>query len=113
MIRKVKIQEDGRQVLTLQRESYLVEAALIGTADIPPLNETLEQLQACDETFYGWESDGSLVGIISYKLAESVVDIHRLFVHPDYFRQGIARKLLSFIEQTESCNCLTVYNRQR
>lgn len=95
----IKNKENTKQVLTLQIASYSVEAKLIGNYDIPPLKDTIDSLTCCGEIFYGYIVDDVLAGIISYKLSESVVDIHRVAVHPDFFRQGIADILLKFLEK--------------
>src|SRR5699024_12347757 len=55
-------------------------------------------LQQCGETFYGYYSNGWLCGVVSIKTAKCVIDIHRLMVHPNHFRKGIAKKLLNFVE---------------
>ena len=81
-------------IVALQRASYLVEAELIGTTDLPPVKETPEQLAATSETFLG-AFDDDLVGAISYKRRLGTLDIHRLVVHPDAFRRGIASALLA------------------
>jgi 8-oxo-dGTP pyrophosphatase MutT (NUDIX family)/GNAT superfamily N-acetyltransferase len=87
------------EVLELQRKSYIIEAELIGTDEIPPLKETFDQLQDCGETFIGCYIEGRLAGAISFKIEGKVIDIHRMMVHPDFFRRGIAGKLLSQLEQ--------------
>nr|WP_285890855.1 GNAT family N-acetyltransferase [Mesobacillus subterraneus] len=87
------------EVLDLQRKSYKIEADLIGTDEIPPLKETFEQLQECGETFIGCYIEGRLAGAVSFKKEGEVIDIHRMMVHPDYFRRGIARKVISKLEQ--------------
>lgn len=95
------------QILELQSLSYRVEADLIGSDLIPGLHENLEQLQNCGETFYGFFDGQILCGAISFKLEHHTLDIHRLVVHPKYFRQGIARSLLEFVlklkSHAESC----------
>ena len=97
----------AQNVLELQRLSYRIEANLIGSNLIPGLHENLEQLQECGETFYGFFERETLCGAISFKLEPHTLDIHRLVVHPNYFRQGIARSLLEFVlklePQTERC----------
>ena len=103
MINRLEIEqfETARQVLTIQLPSYQVEAELIGFNDIPPLKDTVETLQACGETFYGFFCDGELAGAISYKRELDIIDIHRLIVHPAHFRKGIAQSLLSYLQQAE------------
>ncbi len=82
------------EVLHLQRRAYRVEADLIGSDAIPPLQETLEGLQACNETFLGAIADGEIVGAISWRLIDRTLDIHRLVVRPDQFRRRIGTSLV-------------------
>lgn len=89
--------EHLQQILSLQQKAYRVEAELIGCSDLPPLKDTKLSLQTCGETFYGVIDQDKLVGFISYKYKDSIVGIHRLAVNPDYFRQGIASRLLQFV----------------
>ncbi|MET9626321.1 GNAT family N-acetyltransferase [Lentzea sp. NPDC006480] len=83
-----------RELWTVQRLAYAVEAELIGFDGIPPLHESLEDLRACGETFFGLYDEEGLTGAVSYLLDGSTVDICRLVVHPRAHRRGIASKLL-------------------
>jgi ribosomal protein S18 acetylase RimI-like enzyme len=83
-----------RELWTVQRLAYAVEAELIGFDGIPPLHESLDDLGACDETFLGLYDSEGLAGAVSYRLDGSTVDICRLVVHPRAHRRGIASKLL-------------------
>ena len=89
---------EALQILDLQMASYAVEARLIGSRDIPPLKDTVDILRRCDETFCGYFVAGRLTGILSYKRDGGVLEIHRLAVHPDHFRTGIARALIEHVE---------------
>ena len=102
MIQRIDIalQPEALRLLELQRVSYQIEADLIGSS-IPPLRETLEELQSCGEYFHGFFEDDRLLGFISYKLEGNILDIHRVAVHPDGFRRGIARQLLEFVLKLE------------
>jgi ribosomal protein S18 acetylase RimI-like enzyme len=82
------------RLLELQREAYRVEAGLIGSDKLPPLRETLAELQACGETFLVASLDGELVGAVSWKLDGETLDLHRLVVDPRHFRRGIGRALV-------------------
>ncbi|WP_372371000.1 GNAT family N-acetyltransferase [Candidatus Uabimicrobium sp. HlEnr_7] len=86
----------------LQKKSYKEEAQLIDFYEIPPLLESLRDLQQCQEIFYGYVNSSQLQGAISYKISQNVLDIHRLMVDPQQFRKGIARTLLSFTLQQEN-----------
>ena len=104
MIEKLNLKdlETAKSVLDLQIASYKIEAELIGFYEIPPLKDTIDSLKVCDEIFYGYRINGILAGIISYKIIENILDIHRVAIHPLFFRMGIAGKLLNFIEGLES-----------
>lgn len=100
MIKKIDITNSKltEEVLSIQLSSYRVEAELIKFYDIPPLKDTVSILQRCGETFYGCYVDGELGGVISIKVEDGLIDIHRLMVHPKHFRKGIASRLLEFVE---------------
>lgn len=85
-------------VYELQRAAYFIEAKLIGTMNLPPLKESIEQFRNCEETFFGYYKGQELAGAISVSLEEGALTICRLVVHPNHFRQGIAQRLLQFIE---------------
>jgi GNAT superfamily N-acetyltransferase len=70
-------------IVALQRASYRIEAELLGARTLPALTETPRQLRAAGERFLG------------------VVDVHRLVVHPDRFRRGIAGRLLDALDAQE------------
>jgi ribosomal protein S18 acetylase RimI-like enzyme len=84
----------AREVLELQRRSYAVEARLIGSDRIPPLHESLDDLQACGETFLGAYVDGRLAAVVSWKFDGATIDLHRLAVCPRFFRRGIGAALV-------------------
>jgi hypothetical protein len=79
MIKNLNIKEHAvaKKVLSLQMISYRVEAELLDFEDIPPLNETISQLQKCGEVFNGCFKHDELVGAISFKLVEDKIDIDR------------------------------------
>lgn len=103
MIKKLDLTniKTATSVLDLQMTSYKIEAELIGFYEIPPLKDTLASLNKCDEIFYGYFINDALAGIISYKIIENTLDIHRVAVHPCFFKMGIAGKLVNFIEKIE------------
>ncbi|MGC4377250.1 GNAT family N-acetyltransferase [Fictibacillus sp. Mic-4] len=99
MIQPIDIKDPAiaQQVLEVQIPSYQVEAELIGFFGIPQLRDTTRSLMNCPEDFYGYFMDGNLAGAISFVKKDGVVDIHRLIVHPDYFRRGIGRSLVQYV----------------
>jgi len=89
-------------LLSVQRLAYSVEADLIGFYDIPPLKDTIQSVQSCNEAFYGYFRDSKLFGAISYIRKADDIDICRPVVHPHTFRQGVGRALLEHLLTTES-----------
>ncbi|MCQ1531601.1 GNAT family N-acetyltransferase [Lutispora saccharofermentans] len=94
--------ETAEKVLELQAASYKIEAQIIDFYDIPPLKDTIDSLRKSGEIFYGYFEDEALAGIISYKVIGNTLDIHRVAVHPSFFRMGIAQKMVNFIEGAEA-----------
>ncbi|AXI07901.1 GNAT family N-acetyltransferase [Oceanobacillus sp. 143] len=89
-----KDQQIAEEILAIQVPAYEIEADLIGFHGIPQLKDTVETVMASKENFKGFFLEHQLVGFISYEETKSEVDICRLVVDPEYFRQGIARSLL-------------------
>lgn len=100
MIKQLNIRDDktAGQIVDLQKKAYVMEAELIGFYDIPPLKDMVDDIKNCDEIFYGYYEEDVLAGLISYKLEEDILDIYRVAVRPEYFRRGIARQLIEFIQ---------------
>jgi GNAT superfamily N-acetyltransferase len=86
--------ETAGAVLQLQRRSYRLEAKLIGSDRIPPLQETVDELRSCAEEFLGAVADGQLAGATSWRFSDGVIDIHRLVVDPEHHRRGVGACLL-------------------
>ncbi|WP_175989268.1 N-acetyltransferase [Bacillus sp. Marseille-Q1617] len=100
MIKRIDINKESsaKEVLHLQYLSYAIEAKLIGYDDLPPLKDTLASIQQSGETFFGYHDNEELWGVISFKIVNHVIDIHRLMVHPNHFRKKVAEKLMSYLE---------------
>ncbi|AZN42503.1 GNAT family N-acetyltransferase [Paenibacillus albus] len=99
MIRAIQLNDQAqvRELLKMQLLSYSVEARLIGFYGIPGLHDTVETLQACGEQFFGCWQGEALAGAVSFKEENGCIDIHRLVVHPDFFRRGIGERLVSHV----------------
>ncbi|WP_291578641.1 GNAT family N-acetyltransferase [Clostridium sp. UBA6640] len=101
MIKQLDLKDEKviEKILDIQIASYKIEAEIIGFDEIPPLKDTINSLKQCNETFYGYFIEDILVGIISYKIENNTLDIHRIAVHPSFFKRGIAKELINFIEK--------------
>jgi len=110
MVGLIDIQNDdlARQVLAVQRPSYRIESTLIEYPNLPPLFETVADLQKSHETFVGYWLAGQLAGVLSYEQIDEGIHIDRLVVHPDYFRRGVGRALLQWLETAVPSPHITV-----
>lgn len=94
--------EDAEAILTLQRVAYQSEAAIYDDFTIPPLTETLDDLEALLATervlFLKAVEDGRIVGSVRAFVEAATCHIERLIVHPDYRCRGFGKALLKQIE---------------
>lgn len=88
-------QKIAELMLDVQLPAYKVEAKLINFEGIPQLKDTVESIQASNENFIGYFIEKNLVAFLSYTDSETEYQICRLVVHPTYFKQGIARRLVN------------------
>lgn len=93
--------EDAPAILTLQRAAYESEARLYNDWRIPPLTQSLEQLEAefLSGVVLKAVSGRTLLGSVRAHInKDGVVQIGRLIVEPTAQRQGIGSALLREIE---------------
>jgi ribosomal protein S18 acetylase RimI-like enzyme len=91
---------DAGEVLTIQRAAFVSEAQIYGSVDMPPLTQTLEELQAELRESDGWVArvGGRLVGAIRSRTADGLLLIGRIAIAPDMQGSGIGRALLDAAE---------------
>src|SRR5512136_1700415 len=91
---------DAPQILALQKLAYLSEAEINQDYTIPPLTQTLEQIERefQTQTVLKVVRDGRIIGSVRAYLQEGTCYIGRLIVHPDFQNRGIGAKLLRAIE---------------
>jgi ribosomal protein S18 acetylase RimI-like enzyme len=98
--------EIAAAIVRIQKDAYAVEAAIIGQPDLPPLRETVRDIQESSEDFYGCYHQNELTGVISLACETSEVLVCRLVVAPKSFRRGIGSALLSHAESQSRCKGL-------
>jgi ribosomal protein S18 acetylase RimI-like enzyme len=104
----------ARQIHTVQMAGYQVESALIDYPDLPPLLESIEDIQTSDERFLGCWCNDQLLGVLSFERQADVVDICRLVVTPEAARRGVGSRLLMAVEASEGdCRLLVVSTAER
>lgn len=101
IIEKININEfeTAREIINIQKKSYVIEAELINNCNIPPLKETYKDLMNSKEEFWVCKINNKICGVISFEIIMDVLDIFKLFVSPDYINQGIGSLLLKNIEE--------------
>ena len=93
--------DDAGEVLTLQRAAFVSEAQIYGSADMPPLTQTLDAVRAELADCYGWTArvDGRLVGALRGRIDADLLLIGRIAIAPDMQGEGIGRGLLDVAER--------------
>jgi len=92
---------DAGEVLTVQRAAFVSEALIYGSADMPPLVQTLEELEAELRDADGWVAriGPRVVGAIRTRESDGVLLIGRIAIAPDMQGSGIGGKLLAAAEE--------------
>ena len=95
---------DAGEILTVQRAAFVSEALIYGDPDMPPLVQTLEELEAELHDADGWVAriDGRLVGAIRTRESDGMLLIGRIAIAPDVQGSGIGRRLLEAAEQAST-----------
>ncbi|MDQ0726039.1 GNAT family N-acetyltransferase [Microbacterium sp. W4I20] len=97
---------DAGEVLTVQRAAFVSEAAIYGSVDMPPLTQTLSELEAelRSESGFTARIDGRLVGAIRFVEKDGLLLIGRIAIAPDMQGEGIGRSLLEAAEQSSAAD---------
>lgn len=98
----IAAENDLPAILALQYLAYQSEAKLFNTSDIPPLKQTLpdvEQEYQRGIILKAVDDHGMIVGSVRAHSANATLYIGKLIVHPDRQREGIGTALLLEIER--------------
>ena len=92
--------ENLEAILTLQKLAFQSQAKIYGKNDLPPLIQTLEEIQKDFSKYVFLKAmlDEQIIGSVKANVEEGTCYIGRLIVHPDHQNQGIGKKLMLAIE---------------
>lgn len=93
---------DAAAILALQKLAYVSEATIYDDYSLPPLMQTLPEIQAqfADHIFLkACRDDGSIVGSVRGIMQGDTCQLGRLIVHPDARRRGLAFRLMVALEE--------------
>ncbi|RZI95402.1 MAG: N-acetyltransferase [Microbacterium sp.] len=95
---------DAGEILTVQRAAFVSEAQIYGSADMSPLTQTYEQLEAELADAQGWVARrrGRLVGAVRTREADDLLLVGRIAIAPDMQGEGIGRRLLTAAERAST-----------
>lgn len=103
-----KTQGNAKQIWSIFQASYAIEAKILKAIDFPPLKRTVSDFVNSHTKFYAYYQDKDLCGMIEIKDDNNSTHIQSLVVYPEYFRKGIAKKLISFILSKRASLIFTV-----
>jgi predicted GNAT family N-acyltransferase len=94
-------ESDIKELFELQHVAFESEAVLVGTHDIPPLLETLDDAK---KQFSDWKvlkiTDGKkIIASVRCKKTSECVEIGRLMVLQSYRKRGLGTQLLLEVEK--------------
>lgn len=92
---------DAGEVLTLQRAAFVQEALIYGTPDMPPLTQTLGELESeLTENLGVVALDGArMVGALRARVDGDLLLVGRIAIAPDRAGEGIGSALLEAVER--------------
>ena len=93
--------EDAAEILALQKIAYLSEADIYGDYSLPPLTQTMEQMQDDFRRQLVLKAvvDNRIVGSVRASAQEQTCHIGRLIVHPEFRNRGLGSLLMQEIEK--------------
>lgn len=111
--------EDAKEILALQKSTFLSEAKINDDYDIEPLTQSLEQIKNdfAVYTYFKVVEDGEIVGAARGYMNRDTCFIGRIMVEDSHQNKGMGTKLLIEVEKnfssTQRYELFTGENSQR
>src|SRR4030042_925187 len=109
MIRQCQPQDIERLYFIINEAAQAYEGAIPADCypqPYMPMSELEEELKRV--TFFGWEANGELVGVMGLEPIKDTTLIRHAYVLPQWQRQGISTKLLGYVKTLVSTPRLLV-----
>jgi ribosomal protein S18 acetylase RimI-like enzyme len=92
---------DAARLLDVQRRAFLGEAAIYGEYGLPPLKDSLMDVERAmsDKTVLKAERQGMLIGSVQAWMEGGACWVARLSVDPDCQNVGVGSKLMASVEE--------------
>lgn len=93
--------KDLSEILNLQYLAYQSEAEFLGSRDIQPLQQTLDEivLEYKEGLILKLMDGNRIIGSVRAKMGNGTLYVGKLMVHPDYRRRGFGKRLLLELER--------------
>jgi ribosomal protein S18 acetylase RimI-like enzyme len=91
---------DAQEILDLQKLAYQIEAERYNDFTLPPLTQTLAEMQEDFERMIVLKAviGDQIVGSVRAYVADGTCFVGRLIVHPDFRNRGIGTNLMHRLE---------------
>ena len=99
MIRQCRPQDKDRIYYIVNEAAKAYNGAILGDCYHQPYMPVAELKREMERvTFFGWEANGELVGVMGFELVKDVTLIRHAYVLPRWQKHGIGSKLLSHLK---------------
>ena len=88
--------QQAKKIYRVFQDSYAIEAEILKAVDFPPLKRTVEEFINTNTLFLGYKKDQELAAVIELDIKSQSIHIQSLVVDPQFFRLGIAGKLINY-----------------
>ena len=103
-----KNKDQAQKIYRVFQVSYAIEAEILKAVDFPPLKRTILDFIDSETLFLGYEKDQKLAAVIELDIQKKSIHIQSLVVDPQFFRHGIAGKLIDFVFENYNTRLFTV-----